>query len=193
VEEERRDIVPPASLESVCCVICSDSTRRRRTRIAAQALVLRIVRSGNILIGSIVMNNDNPARLVRKSEIDAAIKLWDSLSPEEVAGDDPFGGQLGRSGASAYNFLLLATASRTWMETYLEEAVKRMKNHKNPGKVLSKNVGHIKELTENPARRVGGVQPLVRVNERLIQVNPQLLNKIEFIYVDAALTKEAAQ
>lgn len=133
------------------------------------------------------MKIETPARLVRKSEIDAAIKLWDSLSAEEVAGDDPFGGQLGRSGASAYNFLLLATASRTWMETYLEEAVKRMRNHKNPEKLLSRNVGHIREIIENPARRVGGVQPLVRVNERMIQVNPLVIPKVSFTYIDAAI------
>jgi len=134
------------------------------------------------------MNSENEPRLVRKSEIEAAIKLWDSLTDEEVACDDPFGGQLGRSGASAYNFLLLATSSRTWMESYLEEAVKRMRNHKSPGKPLSRNTGHIKELTENPARRVGGVQPLIRVKERMIQVNPQVLPRITFLYVNAAIT-----
>ena len=131
---------------------------------------------------------EKESRLVRMSEINTAITLWDRLTAEEIAHNDPFGGQLGRSGASAYNFLLLATSCRTWMESYLEDAVKRMKNHKNPSKVLSKNTGHIKELIENPARTVGDVQPLIRLKERLIQVNSQVLKKITFPYINAAIS-----
>lgn len=123
------------------------------------------------------------------SEIDRAVSLWDCLSEKEIACHDPFGGYLGRSGASAYNFLMLATASRTWIEDYLENAVKRMTNHRTPGKPLSINVGHIKMLVENPKRKVQGVQPFIRITERLIQVNPSVLQKISFVYINAALSQ----
>jgi len=134
------------------------------------------------------MLNQNEVRLVLKSEINTAIKLWDCLTAEEITHDDPFGGQLGRSGASAYNFLLLATSRRTWLESFLEDAVKCMKNHKKPGKTLSRNVGHIRELIENPNRCVNGAQSLIRVKERQIQVNPLVLPKITFPYIDAAIS-----
>lgn len=134
------------------------------------------------------MVGENVARLVQMSEINAAVNLWNSLSTEEIACDDPFGGQLGRSGASAYNFLLLATSRRAWMEAYLENEVKRMRNYKNPDKQLSRNKDHTKHLIENPERRVCGVQPLIRVNERLIQVNPFVLPKITFPYINAAIS-----
>jgi len=131
------------------------------------------------------MVNINAPRLVRKSEIDAAIALWNALSEEETGSKDPFNGYLGRSGASAYNFLMLATAYPIWMEEWLVEAITKMTNYHNPDKPLSKNKDHIKRLLADSANY--GVPPVIRVNEKQFQVNPAVLSQITFAYVNAAI------
>ena len=132
------------------------------------------------------MSTHSEARLVRKSEI----KLWNELTPQETAVDDPIGGHTGQSGAAAYNFLLLATSGRIWMQVWFKDALKDMTNHnKNSTKPLSLNKDHIQKLIENPQRRVSGIQPPIGDKNGRFQVNPRLHNVCEvreFKYLGAA-------
>jgi hypothetical protein len=134
------------------------------------------------------MTDLQDAKLVSKAEIDTAVALWNALSSEEITTTDPFGGKLGRSGAAAYNFLLLATFPRKWKEPFLVNAAKQMKNHGDPNKNLSRNKDHIEHLVTRPDRQVSGVQPLERLTPTDFRVNSRVLPFISFEYLGAAIS-----
>lgn len=72
------------------------------------------------------MNDET--KLADPTEVARAIELWNGLTEEQIKHSDPFNGRTGRSGAAAYNFLLLTTAGRVWTQPMLDRALPEMQN-----------------------------------------------------------------